>query len=84
MSVYSGFMVQAEKGIVPITLPVRSLFVVRCGLAAWVIALIVIWVVPALHEGDRAWWPWVPVAALVVGLIGHAYVARGRGNASEA
>lgn len=75
---------ELDQHIVPITLPVRSLFVIRIGLAIWVVALVVLWTVPDLSTGDRSWWRWVPVAALVVGLIGHTYVQRGRGNASEA
>jgi hypothetical protein len=40
--------------------------------------------VPALHEGERDWWPWVPVAGIVLGLAGFSYVRRGRGNAADA
>lgn len=50
----------------------------------WVLALAVILAVPALHEGQRDWWPWVPVAGIVLGLIGFSYVRRGRGNAAGA
>ncbi|MGB3763295.1 MAG: DUF2530 domain-containing protein [Ornithinimicrobium sp.] len=73
-----------EHSIIPSTPPIRSLVVIRIGLAMWVVALVVLWSVPSLSEGERSWWPWVPVAALVVGLIGHTYVMRGRGNAAQA
>ncbi len=73
-----------ERSIIPSTPSIRSLVVVRIGLAMWVVALVVLWAVPSLSEGERSWWPWVPVAALVVGLLGHTYVARGRGNATQA
>ena len=46
--------------------------------------LIVTLAVPALHEGDRHWWPWCCVAGIVLGLIGYSYVRRGRGNAADA
>ena len=73
-----------ERRIIPSTPPIRSLVVIRIGLAMWVVALVVLWTVPSFSEGERSWWPWVPVAALVVGLIGHTYVMRGRGNAAQA
>lgn len=73
-----------DRQIIPIVLPVRSLLVIRIGLAMWCIALVVLWTVPSLSEGERSWWPWVPVAALVVGALGHTYVVRGRGNAAQA
>lgn len=73
-----------DREIVPITLPIQTLLVVRIGLAIWVLALVLVWTVPVLTAGDRDWWRWVPVAALVVGLLGHTYVMRGRGNARDA
>lgn len=73
-----------HRQITPMTMPLRSIVVVRISLAIWMIALISVWTVPALSAGDRSWWRWVPVAALVVGLLGHAYIMRGRGNAGEA
>ena len=54
------------------------------GSALWLVALAVILVVPGLHEGEREWWPWVPVFGIVLGLLGYVYVRRGRGNASAA
>lgn len=65
-------------------LPVPMLRIIEVGLAAWVVALVVILSVPALHEGDRDWWPWTCVAGFVLGAIGWVYVWRGRGNASDA
>ncbi len=75
---------EQERAITAMTVPIASLVVVRIGLAIWVIALILVWTVPVLSAGDRSWWRWVPVAALVVGLLGHTYVTRGRGSAEQA
>jgi hypothetical protein len=58
--------------------------VVLWGELAWLVALVVILAVPSLHEGDRHWWPWVPVVGILLGLIGLSYVRRGRGNAAGA
>ena len=65
-------------------LAVSTARVVLWGELAWVVALVVILAVPALHEGERDWWPWVPVAGIALGLIGLSYVRRGRGNAAGA
>ncbi len=65
-------------------LPVPMLRIIEVGLAAWVVALVVTLVVPALHEGDRDWWPWTCVAGFLLGCLGWAYVRRGRGNARDA
>ena len=65
-------------------LHVPMLRIIEVGLAAGVVALVVTLVVPALHEGDRDWWPWACVAGFVLGGIGWAYVRRGRGNARDA
>lgn len=65
-------------------LPVPMPRIIEVGLGLWLVALVVILLVPALHEGSRSWWPWGAVAGLALGLIGYAYVRRGRGNASEA
>lgn len=68
--------------IAPLHVPM--LRIVEVGLGVWVLALLVTLMVPALHEGDRSWWPWTCVAGLVLGSIGWAYVRRGRGNARDA
>jgi hypothetical protein len=65
-------------------LPVPSRLIIRIGLAVWALALVVTLLVPALHTGERDWWPWACVAGLGLGSIGYAYVARGRGNAAAA
>lgn len=57
---------------------------VRYGLVLWTVALAVVWLVPDLHTGGRRWWGWVPVAGIVLGLIGLGYLHRGRGNAQDA
>lgn len=58
--------------------------VLLVGIALWLVALAVTLLVPALHEGERSWWPWVCVAAVVGGLLALTYVRRGRGNAETA
>ena len=65
-------------------LPVPMTRIIGVGLGLWVVALVVILLVPTLHEGPRSWWPWGAVAGLGLGLVGYAYVRRGRGNASGA
>ena len=63
-------------------LPVRTATVIKVGVVVWAIALVVTLAVPALHEGDRSWWPWTCVAGMTLGVIGDLYVRRGRGNAA--
>ena len=58
--------------------------VIWWGLALWAAALVATLVVPALHEGERDWWPWTCVTGLALGAFGLWYVRRGRGNASTA
>ena len=65
-------------------LSVSSATVTLWGLACWVVALAATVTIPSLHEGDRHWWPWTCVAAIVIGSLGYAYVRRGRGNAASA
>ena len=65
-------------------LAVSTVRVILWGQLGWVLALAVFLAVPSLHEGERDWWPWVPVTGLVLGLIGYLYVRRGRGNAAGA
>jgi Protein of unknown function (DUF2530) len=55
---------------------------VLLGTAVWAVVLVVILVVPRLHSGGRSWWPWTAVAGLLLGLVGLAYLHRGRGNAA--
>lgn len=65
-------------------LQVDTPHIIIIGLALWAVALVVILAIPALHNGDRDWWPWAAVAGLVLGGLGLTYVRRGRGNASAA
>lgn len=58
--------------------------IIAIGLVLWAVAFVVTLLVPALHEGERSWWPWGCVAGFVLGTIGLAYVRRGRGNAHDA
>ena len=68
----------------PTPLPFDTLRVIEIGMALWALALVVLLAVPALHEGGRDWWPWVPVAGIALGALGWAYLRRGRGNAADA
>jgi protein-S-isoprenylcysteine O-methyltransferase Ste14 len=63
---------------------VDSARVVAVGVAVWLVALAVTLLVPALHSGGRSWWPWACVSGAVLGLVGLAYLRRGRGNAAGA
>ncbi len=54
------------------------------GMSLWAVALVISLLVPALHEGDRSWWPWTCVMAISGGGLALAYVLRGRGNAEGA
>ena len=58
--------------------------IVEIGMACWFVALVVSVLVPALHTGDRSWWPWTCVAGIAGGALALLYVRRGRGNAAGA
>ena len=58
--------------------------VLEIGTALWAAALVVTMLVPALHQGDRQWWPWTCVAGMVGGLVALLYIRRGHGNAAMA
>ncbi|WP_246104723.1 DUF2530 domain-containing protein [Rudaeicoccus suwonensis] len=73
-----------QSGTMPSPVHVDVLRVQQIGIVIWVVALVVVLAVPSLHRGDHHWWPWCCVAGLVLGLMGYAYVRRGRGNASAA
>ncbi len=60
----------------------RTVALVRWGIVLWLVALVVLLVAP-LPEG-RGWWVWVPVVGAALGVVGHVYLARGRGNAQFA
>lgn len=68
----------------PTPVKVDVLRVIEAGMACWGVALVVLLVVPSLHEGGRDWWPWVPAIGIVLGAIAWVYVRRGRGNAAAA
>ncbi|MGB7449691.1 MAG: DUF2530 domain-containing protein [Ornithinimicrobium sp.] len=73
---------EERPGLAPKEVRIPTLLIVRVAMGIWLVALAVLWAVPALSAGDRSWWPWVPVAGLAVGIFGHVYVTRGRGHAS--
>lgn len=62
-------------------LPVKTATVIKTGILAWAVALVVTLAVPALHAEERSWWPWACVAGIALGTMGYFYVRRGRGNA---
>ncbi|MBK8756924.1 MAG: DUF2530 domain-containing protein [Actinomycetales bacterium] len=68
--------------IAPVHVPTQR--IVLAGTAGWAVALLVSLVVPALHTGDRDWWPWCAAAGVALGLLGWSLVRRGRGNFHEA
>jgi hypothetical protein len=72
------------RGLEPPPLPLRTVPVALAGTALWLVALVATLVVPSLHTGDRQWWPWTCVAGAALGLLGYAYLRRGRGNADGA
>lgn len=63
---------------------VDTVRVIEIGIALWAVALVAVLAIPALREGERDWWVWVPVAGLLLGVLGWAYVRRGHGNAADA
>lgn len=65
-------------------LAVDTVHVIVAGMALWLAALVVTLAVPALHTGDRDWWPWTCVTGLVLGALGLVYLRRGRGSAAIA
>jgi hypothetical protein len=66
----------------PVVAPeLSTLAIVVTGTALWAVALVVTLVVPALHTGDRSWWPWTCVSGIGLGLFAGWYVRRGRGDA---
>ena len=68
--------------VTPVHVPMIK--IVRVGILAWAVALVVTLVVPTLHQAPRDWWPWCCVAGIVLGGIGWFYLSRGRGNAADA
>ncbi|WP_353510241.1 DUF2530 domain-containing protein [Intrasporangium sp.] len=73
---------QPGEPLEPVHVPMLK--IVEAGIVAWAVALVVTLVVPALHAGDRDWWPWTCVAGMGLGAIGWVYLRRGRGNAKDA
>lgn len=68
--------------VAPPTVPTRT--IIGLGVGLWALALVVTLVVPALHTGERSWWPWSCVTGLALGAFAWWYVSRGRGNAAGA
>jgi hypothetical protein len=54
------------------------------GMLLWGLALVATLLVPALHQGERQWWPWTCVAGMAGGGLALLYIRRGRGNAEGA
>lgn len=68
----------------PPEVTLRTITLVRWGTLAWALVLLVLLVTPSLRSGEQDWWVWVPVAGIVGGLLGYAYLRRGKGNAADA
>lgn len=62
----------------PVALSLPTDRIVLAGTGVWALALAVTLLVPALHTGERSWWPWCCVAGIVLGALGWSYVRRGR------
>ncbi len=77
-----GTSVPVAQELRPLALPMRS--IVEVGLGLWALGLVLTLAVPALHAGQRSWWPWCCVIGLALGGIGLVYLRRGRGNAAAA
>lgn len=73
---------QQPPELAPLAVPMTRIVV--AGILGWVLALVVLLVVPDGHAGARWWWPWCAVAGIGLGCLGLAYVGRGRGNAADA
>jgi uncharacterized membrane protein YccC len=52
------------------------------GVVVWLVALVASLVIPALHSGDRWWWPWCCATGVVLGFMGWGYLRLGKGNAA--
>ncbi|MGO0576587.1 DUF2530 domain-containing protein [Ornithinimicrobium panacihumi] len=83
-SIVDNRISDADGSITPPEVPLRTITLVKWGLVAWAVVLVVMLAIPALRTGDRDWWIWVPVAAILLGGLGYVYLRRGRGNASMA
>lgn len=55
---------------------------VEVGMGLWVVALVLILVVPGWHDDGNAWRAWTCVAGFMLGAMGWTYLRRGRGNAA--
>ncbi|WP_151525674.1 DUF2530 domain-containing protein [Serinicoccus kebangsaanensis] len=75
---------QQADPVRPPEVTLRTITLVRWGILAWFVVLAVLVLVPSLRSGERDWWVWVPVAGIVLGTLGYAYLRRGKGNAAEA
>lgn len=68
--------------VAPLHVPTRAIVLV--GTSLWTVALVVTLLVPALHTGERSWWPWTCVTGIALGVFAWWYVGRGRGAAEGA
>jgi len=65
--------------VAPLAVPTQK--IIAAGIGLWLVALVVTLVVPALHTGDRSWWPWTCLSGALLGVFAMWFVRRGRGNA---
>jgi len=66
----------------PLAVPTRA--IVGSGIALWAVALVVTLVVPALHTGERSWWPWTCATGIALGAFAWWYVGRATARAAGA
>jgi hypothetical protein len=76
-----GTALGTSAPVEPLSVPARP--IVAAGIGLWLVALVVTLVVPALHTGDRSWWPWTCVTGAVLGAFAWWYVGRGHDNAAR-
>lgn len=73
-----------REPIRPPDVTLRTITLVGWGILGWAVVLVVLLLVPGLRDDGRGWWVWVPVAGILLGAVGWAYLRRGKGNAADA
>ncbi|MDO5739249.1 MAG: DUF2530 domain-containing protein [Ornithinimicrobium sp.] len=72
-----GHAAPGTPEVPPPPAPLRTATLVRWGILAWALALVVLLVLPRADE--RTWWVWVPVAGIVLGALGYRAARRMQG-----
>jgi hypothetical protein len=78
------YLRSADRRPDPPPLETNDRAVVRFGIAAWTVLLVVALVLyPQLEEQGRGWWVWTPVVAIMLGCYGLWYLHRRAGGLSS-